>query len=142
VQFGKPVGSFQAIKHDLADLLVMVTMAEHAALYAAHALDTDAPDRTLAVSIAKTKASDTARKATSDMIQYHGGIGYTWEHDAHFYFKRAKRLEYAFGDAGQHRERIATLLVDTARGGGLTGAESGGTAGGVQGTGVAAGAMA
>jgi acyl-CoA dehydrogenase len=114
VQFGKPVGSFQAIKHDLADLHVMVTMAEHAATYAAYAIDADRPDKTLAVSIAKSKAADTARKATSDMIQYHGGIGYTWEHDAHFYFKRAKRLEYAYGDAAQHRERIAGLLLDTA----------------------------
>ncbi|MCW2572744.1 MAG: acyl-CoA dehydrogenase protein [Frankiales bacterium] len=114
VQFGKPVGSFQAIKHDLADLHVMVTMAEHAATYAAYAVDTDLPDKALAVSIAKSKAADTARKATSDMIQYHGGIGYTWEHDAHFYFKRAKRLEYAYGDAAQHRERIAALLLDGA----------------------------
>ena len=114
VQFGKPVGSFQAIKHDLADLHVAVTMAEHAATYAAYAVDQDQPDKELAVSIAKSKASDTARKATSDMIQYHGGIGFTWEHDAHFYFKRSKRLEYAYGDAAQHRERIARLLLDTA----------------------------
>jgi acyl-CoA dehydrogenase len=114
VQFGKPVGSFQAIKHDLADLHVAVTMAEHAATYSAYAVDTDRDDKTLAVSIAKSKAADTARKATSDMIQYHGGIGYTWEHDAHFYFKRAKRLEYAYGDAAQHRERIARLLLDGA----------------------------
>ena len=114
VQFGKPVGSFQAIKHDLADLHVMVTMAEHAATYAAYAVDAELPDKTVAVSIAKAKAADTARKATSDMIQYHGGIGYTWEHDAHFYFKRAKRLEYAYGDAAQHRERIAAALLDSA----------------------------
>src|SRR3954470_11758182 len=111
VQFGKPVGSFQAIKHDLADLHVMVTMAEHAATYAAYAVDVDAPDKTLAASIAKAKAGDTASTATGAMIQYHGGIGYTWEHDAHFYLKRAKRLEYAFGDATQHRERIATLAI-------------------------------
>jgi alkylation response protein AidB-like acyl-CoA dehydrogenase len=114
VQFGKPVGSFQAIKHDLADLHVMITMAEHASTYAAYALDADLPEKTLAVSIAKSKAADTARKATSDMIQYHGGIGYTWEHDAHFYFKRSKRLEYAYGDAAQHRERIAAALLDGA----------------------------
>ncbi|MEO6206240.1 MAG: acyl-CoA dehydrogenase family protein, partial [Mycobacteriales bacterium] len=114
VQFGKPIGSFQAIKHDLADLHVAVTMAEHAATYAAFAVDTERDDKTLAVSIAKSKAADTARKATSDMIQYHGGIGYTWEHDAHFYFKRAKRLEYAYGDAAQHRERIAAILIDQA----------------------------
>ncbi len=114
VQFGKPVGSFQAIKHNLADLHVAVTMAEHAATYAAYAVDTDRDDKVLAVSIAKSKAADTARQATSDMIQYHGGIGFTWEHDAHFYFKRGKRLEYAYGDAAQHRERIAKLLIDGA----------------------------
>ena len=67
-----------------------------------------------ATSLAFDFATDTARQATSDMIQYHGGIGYTWEHDAHFYFKRAKRLEYAYGDAAQHRERIASLLLDGA----------------------------
>lgn len=112
VQFGRPVGSFQALKHHLADLHVAVTMAEHAALYAAYAADSGLPDAALAVSIAKSKASDTARQAVSDMIQYHGGIGFTWEHHAHVFFKRAKRLEYAYGDAAQHRERIARLLVD------------------------------
>ena len=140
VQFGKPVGSFQAIKHELADLHIAVTMAEHAATYAAYALDIDAEDKVLAVSIAKSKAADTAAWATSDMIQYHGGIGYTWEHDAHFYFKRAKRLQYAYGDADQHRERIARLLLD-GRGGVVrpSGKTHGGSSG-VQGTGVAAGA--
>jgi acyl-CoA dehydrogenase len=137
VQFGRPVGSFQAIKHTLADLHVAVTMAEHAALYAAFAVDTGREDATLAVSIAKSKASDVARKATSDMIQYHGGIGYTWEHDAHFYFKRAKRLEYAYGDASQHRERIAQILIDGATSQGSLGADP---LGSVQGTGVSAGA--
>ena len=112
VQFGRPVGSFQAIKHDLADLHVSVTMAEHAGLYAAHAFDVDANDKHLAASIAKSKAADTSNTATAAMIQYHGGIGYTWEHDAHFYFKRSKRLEAAYGAAAQHRERIATLLLD------------------------------
>ena len=111
IQFGKPVGSFQAIKHDLADIHLAVTMAEHAASYAAHAQDVDAADKQVAASIAKAKAGDTADAATSAMIQYHGGIGYTWEHDAHFYLKRAKRLEYAYGDAAQHRERIASLVL-------------------------------
>ncbi|MDP9101466.1 MAG: acyl-CoA/acyl-ACP dehydrogenase [Actinomycetota bacterium] len=112
VQFGKPVGSFQAIKHDLADLHIAVTMAEHAATYAAHAADVDAQDKVAAASIAKAKAADVAGRAVGAMIQYHGGIGYTWEHDAHFYFKRAKRLQYAYGDATQHRERLARLLID------------------------------
>ena len=76
------------------------------------------------------------------MIQYHGGIGYTWEHDTHFYFKRSKRLEGAYGDAAQHRERIAQLVIDGARSGdAATQAAPVGTAG-VQGTGVAAGATA
>jgi alkylation response protein AidB-like acyl-CoA dehydrogenase len=113
-QFGKPVGSFQAIKHALADLHVAVTMAEHAGWYAAHALDAGLPDAALAVSVAKSKASDAAREATAAMIQYHGGIGYTWEHDAHLFFKRAKRAEYQYGDPAEHRERIARLVVDGA----------------------------
>ena len=111
-QFGKPVGSFQAIKHALADLHVAVTMAEHAGWYSAHALDASRPDASLAVSVAKSKASDAARDATAAMIQFHGGIGYTWEHDAHLFFKRAKRLEYTYGDAAYHRERIARLVID------------------------------
>jgi alkylation response protein AidB-like acyl-CoA dehydrogenase len=110
-QFGVPVGSFQAIKHALADLHVGVTMAEHAALYAAHAVDTALPDAPLAVSVAKAKASDTALAATAAMIQYHGGIGYTWEHDAHFFYKRAKRLAGQWGDADHHRGRIADLTM-------------------------------
>ena len=111
-QFGRPVGSFQALKHALADLHVAVTMAAHAGWYAAHALDAHLPDAALAVSVAKSKATDAAVEATAKMIQFHGGIGYTWEHDAHFFFKRAKRIEYQYGDAGTHRERIARLVVD------------------------------
>ena len=142
VQFGKPVGSFQAIKHDLADLHNLVTFAEHAATYAAHAADVDADDRRLAASIAKAKAAEAADAATSAMIQYHGGIGYTWEHDTHFYFKRSKRLEGAYGDAAQHRERIAQLVIDGTRAGAsTTKAAPVGTAG-VQGTGVPAGGTA
>jgi acyl-CoA dehydrogenase len=110
-QFGKPVGSFQALKHHLADLLVALTMAEHAGWYAAHALDAGLPDAAVAVSVAKAKTSDVARLATARMIQYHGGIGYTWEHETHFFFKRARRLEQTYGDAAQHRNRIAQLVL-------------------------------
>jgi alkylation response protein AidB-like acyl-CoA dehydrogenase len=110
-QFGVPVGSFQAIKHALADLHVGVTMAEHAALYAAHAVDERRADAPLAVSVAKAKASDVALQATGAMIQYHGGIGYTWEHEAHFFYKRAKRLAGQWGDADAHRARIADLTI-------------------------------
>ena len=112
-QFGRPVGSFQALKHALADLHVATTMAEHAGWYAAHALDANLPDAALAVSVAKSKASETARDVTAAMVQFHGGIGYTWEHDAHLFFKRAKREEYQYGDTAEHRERIARLAVDT-----------------------------
>jgi alkylation response protein AidB-like acyl-CoA dehydrogenase len=112
VQFGRPVGSFQAVKHALADLHVLVTMAEHAALYGAYALDERYPDGTLAASIAKAKASDAAREVVAGMIQFHGGIGFTWESDVHIFFKRAKREEYQYGDATWHRERIARIVVD------------------------------
>ncbi|WP_239307908.1 MULTISPECIES: acyl-CoA dehydrogenase family protein [unclassified Frankia] len=111
VQFGRAVGSFQALKHHLADLHVAVTMSEHAVLYAAHALDAGLADCRLAVAVAKSKASDTAREVTAAMIQYHGGIGYTWEHDAHFFYKRAKREVYSYGDPVQHRDRIAALTI-------------------------------
>lgn len=116
VQFGRPVGSFQAVAHALADLHVGVTMAEHGGLFAAYAIDEGLADARLMVSVAKAKASDVARDATAAMIQYHGGIGYTWEHEAHWYFKRAKRQEYAYGDAAEHRDRIAALVVDTRAG--------------------------
>ncbi len=113
VQFGKPVGSFQILKHTLADLHIATTMAEHAVLYAGYAIDAERDDAGLAISVAKAKASDAARDVTAAMIQFHGGIGYTWEHDAHFFFKRAKRQEYAYGSASEHRERIAVLTVDS-----------------------------
>lgn len=110
-QFGVPVGSFQAIKHALADLHVGVTMAEHAALYAAHALDVGLDDAELAVSVAKAKAGDVALQVTGAMIQFHGGIGYTWEHEAHLFHKRAKRLAGVAGTSDAHRARIAALTI-------------------------------
>ncbi len=110
-QFGVPVGSFQAIKHHLADLHIGVSMAEHAVLYAAHALDAGLPDTDLAVAVAKAKAGDLALLSTGAMIQYHGGIGYTWEHEAHLFYKRAKRLAGAHGTADEHRARIADLTI-------------------------------
>ncbi len=140
VQFGKPVGSFQALKHELADLHMATVMAEHAGLYAAYAADSDAHDKQLAASIAKAKATEVAFDVTGAMIQFHGGIGYTWEHHAHFYFKRANRLQHTYGDASQHRERVARLRVDTTQSADVTGVEA--TVSGAQGTGVPAGATA
>ncbi len=110
-QFGVPVGSFQAIKHALADLHVAVTLAEHAVLYASYAVDAKLDGADLAVAVAKAKASDAAVAATAAMIQYHGGIGYTWEHEAHFFYKRAKRLAGQYGDADAQREKIAALTI-------------------------------
>ena len=110
-QFGVPIGSFQAIKHALADLHVAVTLAEHAVLYAAHAVDVALDGADLAVAVAKAKAGDAAVGVTAAMIQYHGGIGYTWEHEAHFFYKRAKRLAGQYGDADVQRERIAALTI-------------------------------
>jgi alkylation response protein AidB-like acyl-CoA dehydrogenase len=114
-QFGVPVGSFQAIKHALADLHVAVTLAEHAVLYAAHAVEVGLADADLAVAVAKAKAGDAAVAATGAMIQYHGGIGYTWEHEAHFFYKRAKRLAGQYGDSDVQRERIAALTIQSTR---------------------------
>ena len=111
-QFGVPVGSFQAIKHTMADLHVAVTMAEHAVLFAAHAVDTDDPGADVAVAVAKAKAADAAWAATGAMIQFFGGIGFTWEHEAHFFYKRARRRAPLFGSADEHRERLAALTMD------------------------------
>jgi len=110
-QFGVPVGSFQSIKHTLADLHCTITMAEHAALYAAHAVEVGDEDAPLAVAVAKAKAGDAAVASTGAMIQYHGGIGYTWEHEAHLFYKRAKRLAGQWGDSATHRTRIAELTM-------------------------------
>jgi len=104
-------GNFQAIKHALADLHVAVTLAEHAVLYASYAVDAKLDGADLAVAVAKAKASDAAVAATAAMIQYHGGIGYTWEHEAHFFYKRARRRAPLFGSAEEHREHLAALTM-------------------------------
>ena len=115
VQFGRPIGSFQAIKHRAADMFVDVESLRNAVYYAAWALERDHPDASMVASMAKAYAGDAARRVTSSGIQIHGGIGFTWEHDMHLYFKRAKADEVAFGDATFHRERIARLLRDRLR---------------------------
>lgn len=105
-QFGKPIGSFQAIKHRCADMAVAVDASRSAAYYAAWALAEDAPDRAKAVSMAKSYCGDASRFVCNEGIQIHGGIGFTWELGLHFYLRRAKMLEYAYGDAAYHRERV------------------------------------
>jgi alkylation response protein AidB-like acyl-CoA dehydrogenase len=107
VQFGRPIGSFQAIKHKCSEMMLQVESAKSAAYYAAWAVDEDAPEAPLAVSMAKAYCSDAYRYTAGEGIQVHGGIGFTWEHDMHLYFKRAKYSEFTFGDATHHRELVA-----------------------------------
>jgi alkylation response protein AidB-like acyl-CoA dehydrogenase len=109
-QFGKPIGIYQAVSHKLADMLVLSESGKSATYYAAWAVDADAPDRSLASSMAKAYVSDAYRKVAGDGIQVHGGIGFTWEHDIHLYFKRAKSSEVTLGDATYHRELVAQAL--------------------------------
>ena len=113
-QFGKPIGQFQAVQHPLADSYLETESARSAAYYAAWTLDDNAPDGSTAVSIAKMYASDAARNAGNRAIQVQGGMGFTWENDAHLYFRRFKASETALGDAAYHRERIARLVIDHA----------------------------
>ncbi len=109
-QFGKPIGIYQAVSHKLADVLLETESAKSATYYAAWAVDADAPDRALASSMAKAYVSDAYRRAAGNAIQVHGGIGFTWEHDMHLYFKRAKASEVTLGDATYHRELVAQAL--------------------------------
>ena len=108
--FGRPIGSYQGVKHKAADMLVDVENSKSITYYAAWALDEQASEAPLAVSMAKAYVSDAYRKVSAAGIQLHGGIGFTWEHDLHLYFKRAKGSEFAFGDATYHRERVAQLV--------------------------------
>ncbi|MGE5827794.1 MAG: acyl-CoA dehydrogenase family protein [Micromonosporaceae bacterium] len=109
-QFGRPVGSFQALKHRLADLWVDVTQARAAARYAAACAATGDDDLPVATSLAQAFCSPVAVKAAEECVQLHGGIGFTWEHPAHLYFKRAKSSELLFGDPTYHRELLAQRI--------------------------------
>ncbi len=108
--FGRPIGSYQGVKHKAADMLVDVENSKSITYYAAWAMDEDVPEGPLAVSMAKAYVSDAYRRVSGAGIQLHGGIGFTWEHDLHLYFKRAKGSEFTFGDATWHRERVAQLV--------------------------------
>jgi len=110
VQFGRPIGSFQAIKHKCADMLLEVESGKSAAYYAAWAAAEDEDDLPVAASLAKAYCSDAAFHAAAENIQIHGGIGFTWEHDAHLYFKRSKSSELLLGDATYHRELLAQRI--------------------------------
>ncbi|HEY7520892.1 MAG TPA: acyl-CoA dehydrogenase family protein [Methylomirabilota bacterium] len=110
-QFGQPIGSFQAIRHKCADMLLDVENSFAAVYYAAWALEHDAEDGPLAASVAKAYVSEASRKVCGDAIQVHGGIGFTWEYDLHLYFKRAKAIEPLYGDADHHRELIVRRVA-------------------------------
>ncbi|MFZ4531526.1 MAG: acyl-CoA dehydrogenase family protein [Alsobacter sp.] len=112
-QFGKAIGSFQAIKHRCADMAVSLEGARSAAYYAAWAVAEDSPGLEQAVSMAKAFCGDTSRFVCREGIQIHGGIGFTWDLGLHLWVRRAKMLESAYGDAVQHRERVlARTLAD------------------------------
>lgn len=110
VQFGRPIGSFQAIQHRCADMLLLAESARSAVYAAACSASEGDTNLPLMASIAKAYTSDAYTKVAGEAIQIHGGMGFTWEHDAHLYLKRAKADEASFGDASYHRERVARLI--------------------------------
>ncbi|MFD9955580.1 acyl-CoA dehydrogenase family protein [[Kitasatospora] papulosa] len=109
-QFNRPVGSFQSLKHRMAQLWLEVVSARAAARNAADALAAGSPDAPLAVAVAQAYCSEVAVHAAEECVQLHGGIGMTWEHPAHLYLKRAKADSIAYGTAGRHREAVAALV--------------------------------
>ncbi len=110
VQFGRPIGSFQAIKHKCADMLVQVESAKSAAYYAGWAAVEDPEELAVVAPLAKSFCSEAFFFCAAENIQVHGGIGFTWEHDAHLYFKRAKTSELLFGSPTHHRALLADRL--------------------------------
>lgn len=109
-QFGKPIGSFQAIKHRLVNMLIALERASSLAYFAALTIAEDDPRRSIAVSMAKAAAGDCQRLIVQDGLQFHGGIGYMWEQDLHFYLKRAKSGDLLFGSAAAHKANVARAL--------------------------------
>ena len=112
VQFGRPIGSFQAVKHRCADMLVDVEGMRSAVYWAAWCVAAGDADSSVAASTAKCWCSDAATRVLSSALQVHGGIGFTWDHDIHLYLKRAHLDAISFGDASFHRARLAALLRD------------------------------
>jgi alkylation response protein AidB-like acyl-CoA dehydrogenase len=110
IQFGRPIGSFQAIKHKCADMLMEVESAKSAAYYGAWAAAEGSEELPVVASLAKSYCSEAYMRAAGENIQIHGGIGFTWEHDAHLYFKRAKSSELLLGDPSYHRELLARRI--------------------------------
>ncbi|MGU3498755.1 acyl-CoA dehydrogenase family protein [Mycobacterium sp. C31M] len=113
LQFGRPIGSFQAVKHRIADMLVEQEHSRSAAYYGAWALEDNSDDPALAASIAQATCSAAFTRIATDTVQVHGGIGFTWEHQAHLYFKRAFTDAALLGSAEEHRDRIAEYVIDS-----------------------------
>ncbi|MBO0806301.1 MAG: acyl-CoA dehydrogenase, partial [Nocardiopsaceae bacterium] len=109
-QFARPIGSFQAVKHRLADLWTAIAQARAASRYAASCLASGDPDTAVATALAKAACSDVAVLAAEECVQLHGGIGFTWEHPAHLYLKRAKASSVGYGTPGAHRAALADLV--------------------------------
>ncbi|WP_313801466.1 acyl-CoA dehydrogenase family protein [Sphingobium sp.] len=114
VQFGRLIGSFQAYKHMLADMMMLVEASRSAAYYAAAAIDENGGELAEACHVARCYVSDAYRSVSGDAIQLHGGIGFTWEHHAHLYFKRARATASWLGTADQHREALARIIMKDA----------------------------
>jgi len=110
VQFGRPIGSFQAVKHRCADMLVDVEGMRSTVYWAAWCIGAADADASVSASTAKVWCSDASKRVMASALQVHGGIGFTWEHDLHFFLKRAQLDQLAFGSASAHRERLAKLL--------------------------------
>ena len=110
VQFGRPIGSFQAIKHKCADMMVLVESARSASYYAGCVAAEDTDELPMVASLAQAVCSDAYFRCAAESLQIHGGVGVTWEYDVHLYFKRAKSSETFLGDASWHRERVATMI--------------------------------
>ncbi|WP_232666145.1 acyl-CoA dehydrogenase family protein [Pseudonocardia sp. TRM90224] len=119
LQFGRPIGSFQAVKHTCADMLVLVEHARSVAYHAAWALQDGSDDPGLAVSVAQAVCSHAYQRVATDTVQMLGGIGFTWEHPAHLYLKRAMTDAALLGSAAAHREHVAALVLDTATSNGV-----------------------
>lgn len=114
VQFGRPIGSFQAYKHRAADMMIEIEQARSAVYWAACSVDEEDAEQELALHAAKAFCADTFFKCAGDMIQLHGGIGFTWEHDAHLFFKRARSIQTLLNSGNWHREIVTTKILGKA----------------------------
>ncbi|MEU8797947.1 acyl-CoA dehydrogenase family protein [Spirillospora sp. NPDC048819] len=112
MQFGRAIGSYQAVKHGCADMYSAWEQAVSVLRFAAWTADHDRPGLPAAASLAQTYIGPAFFETAAAMVHYHGGIGYTWEHDAHLYYKRAKSSELLLGPPGAHRARLADQLLD------------------------------